>query len=263
MLRIASPDNRKIKRLKGLDRKKVRDAENLFFIEGRTMADQAMESGFRIREIYISDDFLAGNGAYVESMEGKGYSLNLMNDTLFGSISGTVTPQGILVEVEPNDWDQSTLMDKEGPFILLDGLSDPGNVGTIVRTCEAFGFQGVFALEGCADIYNPKTIRATMGSVFRVPYIRSGISIMKDLSEKGFIITGTVIDGMPMNAMDFAGEKTVLVIGNEANGMSMDTRALCHRLVTIPMAGKGGSLNAATAAGIVMHQVHLVKTRGK
>jgi RNA methyltransferase, TrmH family len=255
MQRIMSGDNKKIKRLKGLERKKVRETENLFFIEGIKAAGEAALIRDAVTEIYVSDSFTSANEEFVHSLENRGLSVNILSDSLFKGISETSTPQGIIAEVKKFKWDRARLVSSGGPLIILDWVSDPGNAGTILRTCEAFGFKGVFSLEGTADIYNPKTVRATMGSILRVPWISIGNDIIGELKQEGYRIFGAALGGKPLEKILPPG-KCAVIIGNEAKGISGPVKSMCDELVSIPMTGECDSLNASVAAGVIMHRIY-------
>ena len=251
MQRIVSRDNNRIKRLKGLAQKKVRIRENLFLIEGIKIVEEAMSEGCSIDTIAVSDSFVSLHSASLEAYENNGYEITSMPDRLFKSISSLVSPQGILAALQMNESSVDSILEKGKSVVLLDGISDPGNLGTIVRTADAFGFD-VLMTGDCVDIYNPKTVQATMGSVLRIAHSQFNYSDMDKLKDAGYTFYGFDIDGKNLSEDFSFAEKCALITGNESNGISAEMKSVCDELVRIPMSGKTESLNAAMAAGIAM-----------
>ncbi|MDO4478972.1 MAG: RNA methyltransferase [Lachnospiraceae bacterium] len=189
-----------------------------------------------------------------------GYRLpvEILPDTRFKSLSDTQTPQGILAVVEKCRWEAADILSGPAPFILiLENLQDPGNVGTIIRTAEAAGVDGIFYTKGCVDLYNPKTIRSTMGAVYRMPHaeIDDMDGFLKMLADRRITTYASSLatDKTYLDRDYRTG--TALMIGNEGNGLSPELQAAADALIHIPMHGQVESLNAAMAAGILMYEV--------
>ncbi|HZK33633.1 MAG TPA: RNA methyltransferase [Tissierellaceae bacterium] len=257
MIQITSTNNRLIKNIKSLYRKKGRQKHNSFIVEGIKIIEEAIENDYPIKHIVYTDYLL-------ENEEGKALFSkieklnNLVNvpENIFKEISDTENPQGIIgiTNIVPRDIKE--IYDLENKRLLfLDGLQDPGNMGTIIRTADAFSMGGIIIREGSVDPYNPKVIRATMGSIFRVPlYFTDGIEELKNLKSKGVNIYSTSLDGsIAIYKADFM-EEFILSIGNESRGVSKEVLSLSNKLIKIPMTGKTESLNAAVAASIIMYE---------
>lgn len=179
-------------------------------------------------------------------------------DGLFASICDTENPQGILAVCKKLVWDEAAVFAKERPFFLLaEELNDPGNLGTVIRTADACGADAVFLSKGSVDLYNPKVLRSTMGSLFHVPVFQN-VSL-EEISEK------LKADQIPLYAAHLKGESypyalplqeaCAFLIGNEARGLSEKAAALCDQWVKIPMPGQAESLNASIAAGVLLYEV--------
>lgn len=254
MKKIESRDNKWVKRLNGLKIKKNRDKEGVFLAEGLRFVSE-IPADWSIEAYAVSESFAAENNlsAYEKRAE-----LLCLPDALFSSVCDTENPQGILAVCKKKKWDMEQVFSKKTPFLLLaEGLNDPGNLGTLIRTADACGADGVFLSTGSVDLYNPKVLRATMGSLFHVPVFQN-----IDLHEMAKQLHTAEI---PLYAAHLQGnlypydlnlaDSCAFLIGNEARGLSDAAAALCDRLVKIPMPGQAESLNASIAAGILMYEV--------
>jgi TrmH family RNA methyltransferase len=174
---------------------------------------------------------------------------------ILASVCDTKTPQGVAALVSlPDAVDIYGL----GQLIVaLDGVQDPGNVGTILRTADAAGFSGAILSEECADLYSPKCIRATMGSIFRLNVLVTPAlpETLTELRETGYSLLSGELDGTPFYERTGVGNRLCLVIGNEGNGISKAVSGICTHRLTLPMRGGAESLNAAVAAGIMMYDL--------
>ncbi|MDR7870389.1 MAG: RNA methyltransferase [Tissierellaceae bacterium] len=257
MIEISSNQNPLIKEIKSLNRKKNRWENRLFIIEGIKIIEEAIINGIKIKSIFISEKFLESKDGLVFYVELKNlHNLAKVSDPLFKSISDTENPQGILAVCEFNIRDFYEIDNLEKPSMLfLDGVQDPGNMGTIIRTADAFNMDGIILGEGCVDPYNPKVVRSTMGSIFRVPlYIcKNSIESLQELKIKGFHIFATSLNGKSLYDADFD-NKFLCVIGNEANGVNPKILDIAERRIKIPMPGNAESLNAGVAASIIMYE---------
>ena len=248
---ISSKDNNKIKHIKKLlEKSKTRREERRFVIEGFKAVREAVKRGL-VDEIFLSEDV-------VELCDDLDVT-DVVSSGLFKEISDTVTPQGILAIVRFPEYDIDELFsNKNCKLVCLEDVRDPGNIGTIIRTAEGAGMDGVMLSKGCADVYQPKVTRATMGSVLRVPCIVCEDDLTTELDrlkKSGFTLFGAYLDGaVDYREPDYGGKVAVL-IGNEANGLTDETVAKCDKLIKIPMKGELESLNAAVSAAILSYEV--------
>lgn len=255
---IRSGSNEKVKQLRKLVKSsKERMEKGLYIVEGIRMFREIPKS--QIAEAYISEGALE---KYEADVSGALYDCHVLSDSVFQTVSDTKSPQGILAAVRMQDY---TLADICGcadafdncPFILAaERLQDPGNLGTMIRTAEAAGVTGIILSNDCADIYNPKTVRATMGSLFRMPvYVSENLKEDINLLHKNNIkLYGAHLKGESMYEADFT-KPVAFLIGNEGNGLSEDIAAAADALIYIPMKGGIESLNAAVSASIICYEV--------
>jgi len=254
--------NKQVKELVTWNRKsKARKEDNVFLVEGSKMFLEAPNE--RIRNIYVSESFFATDECR-KKMDLIGYEV-VPEDT-FKKISDTMTPQGILCVMDRMEYTLEDLLIKENPTLMvLEDLQDPGNLGTIMRTGEGAGIDGVILSKGCVDIYNPKTIRSTMGSLYRVPfiYVDSLSDAILELKKRGVHFYAAHLKGTKYyDEFDFMADGgTAFLIGNEGNGLKDETADLADSYLKIPMEGKLESLNAAIASSILMYEAYRQKRR--
>lgn len=254
MKKIESRDNKWVKRLNGLKIKKNRDKEGVFIAEGLRFVSE-IPADWSIEAYAVSESFAAENdlSAYEKRAE-----LLCLPDVLFSSVCDTENPQGILAVCQKKKWDMEQVFAKKTPFLLLaEDMNDPGNLGTLIRTADACGADGVFLSKGSVDLYNPKVLRATMGSLFHVPVFQNIDlhEIAEQLHTAEIPLYAAHLRGtLYPYALNLA-DSCAFLIGNEARGLSDAAAALCDRLVKIPMPGQAESLNASVAAGILMYEV--------
>lgn len=257
MIEITSLKNPIIKEIKSLYRKKDRWETRLFLMEGIKIIEEAISNDINLRYIILNNKLLSTeNGQKFCKKNSSFRNLIKVPDNIFKEICDTDNPQGILAigEFEINLLDSAK--DINSYLIFLDGLQDPGNIGTIIRTCDAFSYHGIVLGENCADPYNPKVVRATMGSIFRVPiyYTTNNIDSLENLKNKNYKIYATSLMGsIPNYEIDYNG-KYVIVIGNESRGVDEMIIRLADELIKIPMPGGSESLNAGVAASIIMYE---------
>ncbi len=263
---ITSIQNNQIKNIIALNKKaRERKAQRLFVIEGiRAVAEVP---GHLLHAIYYVEGFAATKEgqAFIEELSKKATDIPMeeVAKNVFNSMSDTVTPQGVLALVKMQEFTLEDVLGtnsgKAAHIMILESLQDPGNMGTIVRTAEGAGATGIIMNSTTVDIYSPKVVRSTMGSIFRVPHI-----ITKDL--------GATIDdlktkyGVSVYAAHLKGEKyydgfdfkkpTAFMIGNEGNGLTDETSKLATSYLKIPMEGQLESLNASVAASLLMYETH-------
>ena len=207
-----------------------------------------------IRKVYLSEN-LAGSDGPIRS-KAQQFDWEVVLDPVFAQMSDTCTPQGVLVVLNTPRWEPEDFIRPGGLYIILEDLQDPGNVGTIFRTGEGAGVDGLLLTGNCVDPVSPKVVRSTMGSVFRMPYLVTGTVAMaaQILSGCGVQLYAAHLDGQKdYDAADYRGG-TAFLIGNEGNGLSAEGVEAADGLIRIPMEGKVESLNAAMAAGILMYE---------
>jgi len=256
---ITGTSNPLIREIQALNAgRKKRDETGLFTAEGKKIFLEAPQK--LIHKVVVSETFEKENAGLLRSVR-----YETVTDSLFARISDTKTPQGILTVFHKPVYTFSDLVSsgKNRFILMLEDLQDPGNVGTIIRTAEGAGADGIILGKGCADVFQPKVIRSTMGSIFRVPVIFS--SDLKEtaerLRENGFTVFGSYLQGAEDYAdADYAADCAV-VIGNESRGMSEELAHKCDRLIRIPMEGQLESLNAGVAAALIMYAAYNAKRR--
>ncbi len=263
---ITSLHNKSVKEVSALiGKKRERDRQGLFVIEGAKMFGEAPVE--RISRVYIAQGVEKEMYArYGEKL--SGLSCEIVADEVFDRMSDTVTPQGILCLVRQRHYNIEEMLQntdkKQMLFIILEDIQDPGNLGTIFRTAEAAGADGVIMSSRTADIYNPKTIRTTMGAVYRVPflYAESLPSAIRMLQGKGIAVYAAHLDAKSFYDAHEYRRSTAFLIGNEANGLREETAACADTLLAIPMEGKAESLNAAVASSILMYEAYRQRRNG-
>lgn len=255
---ITSIHNKSIKEAAALlAKKKERDRRGLFVVEGVKLFCEAPAE--RIERVYLAQS--AEKEMYARFGEKlKSLSCEIVADEVFVRMSDTVTPQGILCLVKQYSYNIEEMLSisekKRLLFIILEDLQDPGNLGTIFRTAEAAGAAGVIMSSRTADIYNPKTIRSTMGSIYRVPflYAETLAPVMEELRKRGVRIYAAHLAGAAdYDTRDYRAG-TAFLVGNEGRGLKEETAALADERVRLPMEGKVESLNAAVASSILLYE---------
>ena len=252
---ITSVANQQVKQIIQLRTKaKARNTKRVFLIEGIKMLLEAPKE--RVEKVYASKSFWE-EASGREALEG--FDTEVVEDSVFSHMADTVTPQGVLAVVRQFSYSLDELLQKENPlFLVLETLQDPGNLGTIMRTAEGAGVTGIILNRTSVDIYNPKTIRSTMGSIYRVPFLYAD-----DLQEvlKKFAscrirtYAAHLSESVDYDRADYTGG-TAFFIGNEGNGLSDELASLADQYIKIPMEGRLESLNAAMAAGILMYEAY-------
>ena len=249
---MLSNENKLVKDTLKLKMKKYRDAENKYIIEGIRFIEEAIKEDVIKYIIYSSKLF-----------ETKGYDRVFDNtiekyevaDEVLKKICDTENPQGICAVVEKKKWN---IKDIKNTFVAVaDGLQDPGNLGTIIRTCDAAGAGGIVIIKGSVDVYSGKTLRSTMGSIFHLPVIfyNDFKSFAVDFKNEGYTIYTSDINASKYIYGCSFDKKTAVVIGNEANGISDEHMIYSDLSIKIPMLGMAESLNASTAASIIIYEI--------
>ncbi len=251
---ITSAGNAQIKRIIALQKKsKLREEENVFVVEGQKLFEEIVQNRRSVIEkVYVSESYR------MKCDLTDGLLVEVVSDSVFRSISETVTPQGILTIVTMPDYHLEDILKQDKVrLLILEDLRDPGNLGTIMRTAEAAGFDGIILSRESVDMYNPKVVRSTMGAIFRMPffYIEDFNEMLKRLQNTGFILYATHLHGAVDYTETAYAKKTAVLIGNEANGLSEQSAHTADYRIKIPMEGQVESLNAAVAAAVVMFEV--------
>ena len=272
MERITSLSNNRIKEVtlwsaKARERRKA----DVYLVEGKKMFLEAPEEDFR--QLFVAEPLwekletetnLTGMDAQtverIRALDAQGkVPVFLVTEEVFRKMSDTQTPQGILCVLKQKHYTLETLLEKEHPLlVILEDLQDPGNLGTILRTGEGAGITGVILSKDTVDLYNPKTIRATMGSIYRVPfvYVEDLKPVLAELKNRAVQSYAAHLKGTKYyDAFDFT-TGTAFLIGNEGNGLKTETADLADQYLKIPMEGQVESLNAAIATSILMYEAN-------
>ena len=252
MERIESCDNPLIKEIKKLKDKKWREKDKKFIAEGLRFTIEAVKSSFPVPCIFIlekKEDKIYESGLLsILSDDTKVY---ILSPKAFNEIKETESSQGIISIVSFSEFTK----DGEGFYILCDKVQDPGNLGTIIRCAHAFNCLGVILTSGTVDPYNEKTLRSTMGSIFKVPVIKDNdLSFTKGLKEKGYKLIGTSLNGSTYLDKTKLPVKSIIALGNEGSGLSEEISSNSDILVKINMPGNAESLNVSSAASIIIYE---------
>lgn len=252
---ISSKDNETIKKLKKLKDKKYRDQENCYIIEGIKLIKEAINENAKIKLIIICDDCNQENSIDEDAKyEIAKYECIYVTEKIFLSLTNVVNPQGILAVIEKKQ-NNNVINYDDDMFLVLDDIQDPGNMGTILRTADSLDLKQIIVSKGSSDIYNPKVVRATMGAIFRIKIIESDnlVKTLKDMKKhKIKIVTTSLQTDKKIYDVDY--EKSAIIIGNEANGVSEEILELADEKVKIPMPGKTESLNASVATAVILYE---------
>lgn len=255
---ITSKENTAIKEVHKLIKSaKHRAQARAFVIEGVRLCSDALQSGAEVQTAFMTQAAMEKHPALAKSLCKAAQKSFVLPERLFMAVSDTVTPQGVLCVCQMKE---SPVRVCEGRYIGLEDIQDPQNLGTVLRTAEAFGIDGVILSRGCCDLYAPKVLRGSMGAVFRLQTtVRGDLpAFVKELRTQGFYTAGAVPDrnAQSITGVSFPpGGKSAVFIGNEANGLTAALKDACDELVTIPMDGRAESLNASVAAAVVMWEM--------
>jgi RNA methyltransferase, TrmH family len=234
------------------------DSENRIPVEGVKLVREALQSYLAVEEIYICGSRVKESGLQeiVNQTERLGVITHLVADRVYKSLADTETPQGIVALVKLPQFKLSDLTGHSPFLFLAHQLQDPGNLGTLIRSAEAFGVRAVLLTENTVSPVNQKAVRASAGSLFRMPVL-TGFNphdLLDDLRQRGFkLIAATPQGGEDFRKVDYRGS-TVLVVGNEGSGLSNSALEQIHLRVTIPLSAKVESLNVAVASSIILSE---------
>ncbi len=252
---ITSKDNELIKNIKKLKDKKYRDATGKYIVEGIKLIEEAINEKAEIEHVVVCEDCI-NEGSIDKKLMYEIAKLNCIYVTskVFSIITDVSNPQGILAVIKRNNKNNNVDY-SEDVIIVLDGIQDPGNLGTILRTVDSANLKQIVLSKETADVFNSKVVRSTMGAIFRLNIIRAEnlVSDLIEMKENGFKVVVTALD-TDDSVFDIDYKKKVIVIGNEANGVSKEVQEIADNKVKIPMLGKTESLNASVAAGIMIYE---------
>lgn len=253
MTKIESIHNTTIKQLRKLKTKKGRQQQQQLLIEGVHLVREALNAGV-VQTVYVSStiDPLSLVGSEIKQ------EIVTISPEVAASLADTVTNEGIfaVISLEQADFGLTLSPNFQAPWLILDDLRDPGNVGTMIRTADAAGFGGVFLGGTSVDRFNPKVMRAMHGSQFHIKIMTGAIApFIKQLHQQHYEVMGTLVDehALPYTKCHPLTRRFAVVIGNEAHGLSPEVATLTDQNLYIPIWGKAESLNAAVAAGVVVY----------
>ncbi len=262
---ISSKENPIWKRYLKLKQKKTRDREGLYLGEGQNLIEEALKENLDpelvfFRAVEGTDEPETVFAGLLDRLEARKIPIIVLRADLFDLLADTETPAGVLSVLKKQSWTAKEFFDRPrrgyGNILVLDRIQDPGNLGTLIRTADAAGYEGVLILRGTGDVYSPKVVRSTAGSLLRMPFLTAedpeeALAFLKKAGKQVFC-------SCPHNGQDYEDcpmkENIALVVGNEAAGAAEIFLQEADSLVKIPMMGAIESLNASVAAGILMFE---------
>ena len=248
---IISQDNKYIKLASSLKHRKYRDAEGMFLVEGRRAAKEALERPDLVQAVFWDESLSEDDPLYAVAASFP--ECFVLDSRLMKHVCSTETPQGIAAIVKKPAWAWDAMLTPGGILILLDRISDPGNLGSMLRTCWAFGVGGVLMTRGCVDPFSPKVVRSTMGAILNVPVFTNISEEQLDvLNQRGYRFMSTDILGSVKYSAVKYGHQSVIIFGSEAQGVSIDLKKRCDLFINIPMNPRVDSLNVAAACAIII-----------
>lgn len=251
---ITSKDNESIKHIRKLKDKKYRDEFNEYIVEGVKLIREAIQENSNIKTIVVCDNCNKMEKIDQDLLyEIAKYNCLYVDEKVFLSITDVQKPQGILAVIEKKNKEEIDF--SEDVIIALDDVQDPGNIGTILRSVDSSGLKQIILSKRSADVYNPKVVRSTMGAIFRLNIVEKDdlVSTLKELKKHKYQVVSSAL-GADKLIYDIDYKKKVIVIGNEANGISKEVMDISDLKVKIPMMGKTESLNAAVASSIILYE---------
>ncbi len=256
---ISSRSNAQIKNIRSLSRHKARKQSGLFLAEGLRLVTEAVQTGAEIETLVYAPDLLTSeNGlALIEEQEQRGIRCLSVTPEVFKSFASKDNPQGIAAVVRQ----QWTVLENIHPgdelcWVALDAVQDPGNVGTVLRTCDAVGAAGIILLGNSTDPYHPTALRASMGALFSLRIARAEFAeFLEWVRDRGYTLVGAAGDA-PTSCREVEYRPPlVLLMGSERKGLSPEQQAECDVLGSIPMVGRSDSLNLAVATGVLLYEI--------
>ncbi len=254
---IESKDNAKIKYAVNLQNSaKFRRSEGAFVIEGLRLCCDAVENGYTPKMLFFTRQAYERHTPQVEQLAKAAQSAYMVTQPVFDKLADTTQPQGVLCVYAMPQWPALSALKSGGRYIGLENLADPSNLGAVARTAEAFGLDGIilYGGNGC-DPFAPKVQRAAMGALLRLPVFRmQSEADFAKVQEQFKMYAAVVQGGTPLHQVQLQAP-CVVWVGNEANGLTEETRKQCHKQVTIPMPGRAESLNVAAAAAVLIWEM--------
>ena len=251
-----SPQNPRIERVRDLRAAKERREQNRFVFEGPTLLAEALRSGLAIEDAFVTDAALRTNADLIAAAERAGAAVYIVPDRTLARLSDLETPTGLLAVAELPGSSLATILARPGIVLLLAGISDPGNAGTLLRSAEAFGAAGAVFGRGGADPFAPKVVRAAMGSLFRLPVASATAEeLLEGAAAAGRPVTAAVLEGDPLTIAVIP-PNAILAIGNERHGVAGFLPSW-DQSVRIEQASATESLNAAVAGSILLYAMSL------
>lgn len=240
-----------LKYYSSLLQKKFRYEEKKFIAEGKKLIEEALAAGFECEAVFCDHHFQEANPAYCARLSQKIKKFEALNNHEFLKLCDTETPQGIAAVFQMKET-KSKIKKDEGIIVALENISDPGNMGTILRNCDWFGVKTLILSNECAEIYNPKVVRASMGSLFHlnIHRVENFIKSLGMLAESGYELLCADLNGENLFEFNFP-KNSVLIFANEAQGPSQDAASI-SKLITIPRYGNAESLNVANASAVIL-----------
>ncbi|EJT5935927.1 RNA methyltransferase [Clostridium perfringens] len=250
MLEIESKNNNLFKEIKKLKEKKHRIKSNKYLIEGLRFVEEAIKSKVSIDSIIFTESFKKKNPNLFLKIN-ENIKLIQMNEALLKQLCSTENPQGVVGVINMQNKEL-----KSGELVVLvDKVQDPGNMGTIIRTAHAAGAAGIVMTKGTVDIYNDKTLRSTMGSIFYIPIVEDdSLDFVKSLKKEGYKLVVSSLQGKNNFFEENLQGKVMIAVGNEGNGVSDEVYDIANIKVKIPMPGEAESLNVAVATSIMIYE---------
>ena len=246
--------------VRDLQRRKARGRRGLAVLEGVRLVEEALAAGLEFKGALVAPELArtTRGQALAAELASHGVAVEEVGSRVFSDLAGTDSPQGILAIVQPRVWSLTDV--KEGAVLVVDGVQDPGNVGTLIRTAHALGASASVLLRGSADPMNPKALRAAMGATFRHPVVQlDDAPFITWAREHSLVLWAAAADGTPIaRALDTRmsnQELTAVIVGNEGAGIRPQLNAIAAQRVAIPLAHGAESLNVAVAAGILLYEV--------
>lgn len=255
MQTITSKDNELIKHIRKLKDKKYRDESNEYVVEGVKLVEEAVKENAKIKQIIVCEDTTRTYEIPTHIMlEIARYECISVSNKIFNIITQVTNPQGIMAIIEKNAQD-AQIDYTQDIIVVLDDVQDPGNLGTILRTVDSIGLNQIIVSKGTADAFNSKVVRSTMGAIFRIKIIEveNLAQAIKEMRKHHFKLMVTSLQ-TKNSIYDIDFYKKIIVIGNEANGVSKEIQDMADEKAKIPMLGRTESLNASVAAGVVMYE---------
>ena len=244
-----------LKYYSSLLKKKFRESGKKFIVEGKKSVYEGIESDFNCEIVFVTNKFASEEIQFIKNLESKNFKVAVLKSADFKKVSDTKTPQGIAAVFETKKYKLNLLSLDDPLLVYLENISDPGNLGTIIRTCDWFGIQNIFLSKESSEVFNPKVIRSSMGSVFHVNIFEDvTLDEIPVLKKSGYEFLCADMEGE--NVYDIKkGEHTLLFLANESKGPSEKLLSIIEKKITIPRKGKAESLNVASASAIILAEL--------